>query len=86
MALVRPVALAPSGSQGTISQRFDGQFSWEPAGCIRRVAPAARGKRTRIVLVPADEWTKLMRDLAATRKSTKPTPAQPDERRLAIAG
>ena len=68
-------------------------FTWacagppgEVVGTECPVCLAARGKRTRIVLVPADEWTKLMRDLTATRKSTKPTPAQPDERRLAVAG
>jgi hypothetical protein len=67
--------------------------TWVCAGHPRDVVgtpcsdcPAARGKLTRIVLVPADEWTKLMRDLAATQGRTKPTRARPEERRLAVAG
>jgi murein DD-endopeptidase MepM/ murein hydrolase activator NlpD len=49
MSLTRPVALSSSGSQGVISQKFDGTFSWEPAGWLRRGAPAMRGKRSKWV-------------------------------------
>ena len=48
MPLLRPVALSPSGRQGEISQRFDGQFAWEPPGYFRRLA-ASQGRRSSFV-------------------------------------
>jgi len=48
VSLVRPVAmLNVPEHQGWISQRFDGQFSWEPAGYLKRRSPVNRGKRTK---------------------------------------
>jgi murein DD-endopeptidase MepM/ murein hydrolase activator NlpD len=40
VSLLRPVSIGP------ISQRFDGTFTWEKPGYLRRGAPADRGKRT----------------------------------------
>lgn len=46
MSIDRPVALSSSGSQGTISQTFFGQFSWEAPGWLRRLlTSASKGKR-----------------------------------------
>lgn len=47
MSLVRPVTSTGHGLQGTVSQPFDGTFSWEPAGYLLRRASADRGKRTK---------------------------------------
>ena len=44
MSLVRPVVSTGHGKQGVVSQTFDGTFSWEPAGYLRRVKPM-RGRR-----------------------------------------
>lgn len=47
MSLLRPVAASQSGSQGKISQRFDGAFGWEAAGYLATNAPCPRGKRAK---------------------------------------